>query len=553
MCKNMLVGINSKFVHTNLAVRYLKRFAEAYSNEKVELYESNINNNLMKIVRDIAEREPEKIFFSTYIWNKEIVFKITKEVRKVLKDAVIILGGPEVSYNPQEVIENNPEIDGIIIGEGEKIFLNYLTKDINQVKGLYYKENGEIKFNGFETLVEDLDIIPFPYTDEELKDIHKIIYYESSRGCPFSCSYCMSSIDKTVRYFSVERTKKDLKKFIDAGTKLVKFVDRTFNLRKERYLEIWQFLLDNYRKDITFHFEINANIFDDEVLEFLKKVPRKFFQFEIGVQTINPKSMENIKRTNILEKLSHNVKFINKNIHLHLDLIAGLPYEDYESFGKSFDYVYDTGCEMIQLGFLKILKGTEMAENVEKFAYEYLDFPPYEVLSNNFITYKEICRLKDIEEAVDLYYNSNKFKYSVKFIIDNFYDSPFKFFEAVGDYYKEKGYFDIGNREAAIFNYLADFYKEKGFDKEEIFFEHLKMDYLLLGKPGFYPEWLKSFKDKEKYKNTLEKMEFRTLREAYKQTEIERFYYNFDENKMEETDILFDYRIEEKERCFFVI
>lgn len=546
MSKNILVGINSKYVHTNLAVRYLKGFTEANSDVKIEIYESNINNNLMKIIRDIAEKEPEKIFFSTYIWNKEIVFKITKELRKALKDSKIILGGPEVSYNPIEIMKENDEIDGIIIGEGEKIILNYLTKDIKDVKGIYYREDGEIKFNGYEELIENLDIVPFPYTDEELKDIHKIIYYESSRGCPFSCSYCMSSIDKTVRHFSLERTKKDLKKFIDAGTKLVKFVDRTFNLKKERYLSIWQFLLDNYRENITFHFEINANIFDDEVLEFLKKVPRRFFQFEIGVQTINPKSMENIKRNNILDKLSHNVKYINKNIHLHLDLIAGLPYEDYESFGKSFDYVYDTGCEMIQLGFLKILKGTEMVNNVEKFNYKYLDFPPYEVLSNDFISYKEICRLKDIEEAVDLYYNSNKFKYSVKFIIDNFYESPFKFFEAIGDYFKKRGYFDIGNRETAVFNYLVEFYREKSYDKEDIFLEFLKMDYLLLGKPGFYPEWIESVKDKEKYKSALEKMNFRTLREAYKHTEIERFKYNFVEMREEEVDILFDYRKEDR-------
>lgn len=546
MSKNILVGINSKYVHTNLAVRYLKGFTEANSDVKIEIYESNINNNLMKIIRDIAEKEPEKIFFSTYIWNKEIVFKITKELRKALKDSKIILGGPEVSYNPIEIMKENDEIDGIIIGEGEKIILNYLTKDIKDVKGIYYREDGEIKFNGYEELIENLDIVPFPYTDEELKDIHKIIYYESSRGCPFSCSYCMSSIDKTVRYFSLERTKKDLKKFIDAGTKLVKFVDRTFNLKKERYLSIWQFLLDNYRENITFHFEINANIFDDEVLEFLKKVPRRFFQFEIGVQTINPKSMENIKRNNILDKLSHNVKYINKNIHLHLDLIAGLPYEDYESFGKSFDYVYDTGCEMIQLGFLKILKGTEMVNNVEKFNYKYLDFPPYEVLSNDFISYKEICRLKDIEEAVDLYYNSNKFKYSVKFIIDNFYESPFKFFEAIGDYFKKRGYFDIGNRETAVFNYLVEFYREKSYEKEDIFLEFLKMDYLLLGKPGFYPEWIESVKDKEKYKSALEKMNFRTLREAYKHTEIERFKYNFVEMREEEVDILFDYRKEDR-------
>lgn len=545
MGKNLIVAINSKYVHTNLAVRYLKKFVEKYSDKKIEIYESNINNNLMKIIRDIYEKSPDKIFFSTYIWNKEIVFKIIKEIKKVLKNSEIILGGPEVSYNSIEIMEKNIEVDKIISGEGERIILNYLTKNMSEVKGIYYRENGKIKFNGYEELINNLDIVPFPYEDEELKDVHKIVYYESSRGCPFSCSYCMSSIDKTVRYFSIERVKKDLKLFIDIGTRLVKFVDRTFNLKKERYLEIWKFLLENYRENITFHFEINANIFDDEVLEFLKKVPRKFFQFEIGVQTINLKSMQSIKRHNDLEKLFHNVKCINKNIHLHLDLIAGLPYEDYNSFGNSFDYVYKTECEMIQLGFLKILKGTEMVENVEKFDYKYLDFPPYEVLSNEFISYTDTCRLKDIEEVVDLYYNSNKFKHSLKFVVDNFYNSPFKFFEDIGEYYKRNGYFEIGNKEVAIFNYFAEFYKYKGFDKLDIFLENLKFDYLLIGKPGFYPEWLTSMKDKEKYKNIIENMFFRTLREAYKNTEFESFSYNILENKNEKIDILFDYTKDE--------
>lgn len=548
--KNILVGINSKYVHTNLAIRYLKTFVRKYSDIEIDIYENNINNNLMKIIRDIVELEPERVFFSTYIWNREMVFKITKELRKVIPNTKLILGGPEVSYNPMELMKENPEIDAILIGEGEMVILNYLTKDIKEVKGVYYKEEEEIKFNGLEELIENLDIIPFPYTEEELEDVYKIMYYESSRGCPFSCSYCMSSIDKTVRYFSTERAKKDLKRFIDKGTRLVKFVDRTFNLRKERYLEIWRFLLENYREGITFHFEINANIFDDEILEFLKKVPRNFFQFEIGVQTINPESMKSIKRNNILDKLSHNVKYINKNIHLHLDLIAGLPYEDYESFGHSFDYVYDTGCEMIQLGFLKLLTGTEIVGDIDKYNYKYLDFPPYEVLSNDFLSYREICRLKDIEEVVDLYYNSNKFIYSMRYVVDNFYESPFKFFEEIGDYYKSKGYFDKGNKEVAIFNYFYDFYKEKGFANIEIFLEHLKMDYLLLGKPGFYPDWFESFKDKDKYKAHLETMEFRTLREAYKHTEIERFNYNIIDKKQEQIEILFDYRVK---NTFYIV
>lgn len=543
--KNILVGINSKYVHTNLAIRYLKKYIEQNSNEKIKIYESSINNNIQKIIRDIVEYEPDNIFFSVYIWNVEMVFKITKELKKILPNKRIILGGPEVSYNPDEILEKNIEIDGILIGEGENVLLNFLTKDIKDVKGVYYREDNKIKFNGFEPLIENLDIIPFPYDDEELEDIHKIVYYESSRGCPFNCSYCMSSIDKSVRYFSLERTKKDLKRFIDIGTRLVKFVDRTFNLNKDRYMEIWKFLLENYRENITFHFEINANIFDDEVLEFLKKVPRKLFQFEIGVQTTNPSTMKAINRNNSLDRLFHNVTCINKNIHLHLDLIAGLPFEDYETFGKSFDYVYKTKCEMIQLGFLKMLKGTQMKDEGEKYSYKYLDFPPYEILSNEFISYKDICRLKDIEEVLDFYYNSQKFLKSVDFVVENFFESPFKFFESIGDFYKERGYLEVAHKEVAIFNNFVEYYEKMNFPKKEEFLEYLKFDYLFMGKPGFYPAWIEENKDKELHKNIIEKMSFRSTREAHKLTELERFSINIDTKEREDINIFFDYSGEE--------
>ena len=543
--KNILVGINSKYVHTNLAIRYLKKYIEQNSNEKIKIYESSINNNIQKIIRDIVEYEPDNIFFSVYIWNVEMVFKITKELKKILPNKRIILGGPEVSYNPDEILEKNIEIDGILIGEGENVLLNFLTKDIKDVKGVYYREDNKIKFNGFEPLIENLDVIPFPYDDEELEDVHKIVYYESSRGCPFNCSYCMSSIDKSVRYFSLERTKKDLKKFIDIGTRLVKFVDRTFNLNKDRYMEIWKFLLENYRENITFHFEINANIFDDEVLEFLKKVPRKLFQFEIGVQTTNPSTMKAINRNNNLDRLFHNVTCINKNIHLHLDLIAGLPFEDYETFGKSFDYVYKTKCEMIQLGFLKMLKGTQMKDEREKYSYKYLDFPPYEILSNEFISYKDICRLKDIEEVLDFYYNSQKFLKSVDFVVENFFESPFKFFESIGDFYKERGYLEVAHKEVAIFNNFVEYYEKMNFPKKEEFLEYLKFDYLFMGKPGFYPAWIEENKDKELHKNIIEKMSFKSTREAHKLTELERFSINIDTKEREEINIFFDYSGEE--------
>lgn len=548
--ENILVGINSKYVHTNLAIRYLKKFVEKNSDFEIEIYENTVNNNINKIIRDIMEKNAKQIFFSVYVWNIEIILKISKELKKISKDLKIILGGPEVSYTPRKIMEENSFIDGIIIGEGELTLLSYL-KDEGKKLGIYYKEKNQIKFNGQQKLIENLDIIPFPYSEEELKDIHKIIYYESTRGCPFNCSYCMSSLDKKVRFFSLERTKRDLKIFIKEETRLVKFVDRTFNLQKERYLEIWKYLLENYKENITFHFEINANIFDKEVLDFLKEVPKGFFQFEIGVQTINDITMKVIKRENNIEKLFDNVTAINKNIHLHLDLIAGLPFENYDIFEKSFNYVYETKCSMIQLGFLKILKGTEMQSKVEEYEYKYMDFPPYEILSNRFLSYEEVCKLKDIEEILDYYYNSQKFIKSLDFVISNFYSSPFKFFEEIGEYYKKNNYLDVAHKEVAIFNYFVEFYKIKNFEKIQEFLEFLKFDYLMIKKPGYYPDWIDSNKDKEKYHEELKKRNFKSIREAYKKTEIEKFNINIDNKLKMQVDILFDYT--KKDTNYFII
>jgi len=473
--KVVLAAINSQYVHLNLAVRYLKKYAETNSDIKVEIYETNINNQILNIIKDIFELNPNKIIFSTYIWNKEYVFEIIKEIKKVLPNTKILLGGPEVSFDWKNIMEENLEIDGILIGEGEKVFLNFLTKESDKVMGLVYRKNGKICFNEQEKIIEDLDIIPFPYENEELQEKTKIFYYESSRGCPFNCSYCMSSIDKTVRYYSLDRVKEDLKIFLNSPIKLLKFVDRTFNLKKERYMEIWEFLLKNYREGITFHFEINANIFDDETLDFLETVPRGYFQFEIGVQTINPDTMKSINRDNLLDKLAYNVKRINKNIHLHLDLIAGLPYETYEIFKNSFEYVHELKPEMIQLGFLKLLKGTQMYDEIEKYEYKYFSKPPYEVFSNRFISFAEIIKLKNFEKILDYYYNSEKFSMSVKYIIKRYYKGSFDFYEEIAAYYDKKGYLKVNHKETALFDILHNFYIEKEFGDIKIFEEYLKI------------------------------------------------------------------------------
>ena len=550
MNKIVLAGINSQYVHLNLAVRYLKKYVEANSDLKIEIYETNINNQVFNIIKDIYELNPDKIIFSTYIWNKEYVVEIVRELKKVLPNVEIILGGPEVSYKWEKFMANMPEVDALLLGEGEKVILNFLTKKDKKALGVVYRENGEIIFNGIEPIIENLDIVPFPYEDWELEDRTKIFYYESSRGCPFSCSYCLSSIDKTVRYYSLDRVKKDLKRFLDSPIKLLKFVDRTFNLKKERYMEIWKFLLENYREGITFHFEINANIFDDETLDFLEKVPKGYFQFEIGVQSINPETMVAIKRNNILDKLAHNVRRINRNIHLHLDLIAGLPYETYDIFKDSFNYVYNLKPEMIQLGFLKLLKGTQMYDEVEKYQYKYYSKPPYEVFSNKFISFGELVKLKNLEKMLDYYYNSEKFSYTCDFVIKNNFDSAFTFFEKIADYYDKKGYLKISHKEVALFNILYDFYVENNLKDLDIFVEFLKYDYLALGKPGSYPEWLKSNKDSELHNQLIKDSEFKSVREGHKNSELEEFKYNIFTNKRENINIFFNYKTKKHEIIF---
>lgn len=531
MKKYLLVALNSQYIHTNLAVRYLKKYIEEHSDKKIEIYESNINNQTHNIIRDIFESSPNIVIFSTYIWNKEQIFKICKELKKIMPELKIGLGGPEVTYDSEDVMSENPEVDFVIKGEGERALLKVVQKKPEELSGIYS-----------EIMPFDLDEIPFPYSLDELMKENKILYYESSRGCPFSCSYCLSSIEKGVKNFSLERVKKDLSIFLQSNIKLLKFVDRTFNINKGRYLEIWKFLIDNYRPGITFHFEINANIFDDETLELLEKVPKDYFQFEIGVQSVNWETMESINRRNLLERLAKNIQRVPKNIHLHLDLIAGLPFETYNLFKNSFNYVYNLKPEMIQLGFLKILKGTKISKEILEYEYKYLDFQPYEILSNKFISFSEICKLKNLEKLLDWYYNSEKFVNSVNYIIENSYSSPFKFFEEISEYFKNNKILDLGHKDISLYKYLLDFYRFKKFEKEEIFIEYLKYDFLLLGKPGSYPQWFESMKDSELYNNILKTCTFKSIREGHKYSELELFNFNILENKKEKTYIFFDYR-----------
>ncbi|MGL6130544.1 MAG: DUF4080 domain-containing protein, partial [Fusobacteriaceae bacterium] len=525
---------------TNLAVRYIKKYVEENnedSQKSIEIYESNINNQLINIVRDIYEKSPDVVIFSTYIWNREYIFKIIGEMKKILPKCIIGLGGPEVSYDSEKVLSENLELDFIIKGEGERGVLKMFSQSFENIGGIYNYPMGH-----------DLDEIPFPYTLEEIMEERKILYYESSRGCPFSCSYCLSSADKGIKYFSLERVKGDLGIFLQSNIKLLKFVDRTFNINRGRYMEIWRYLIENYREGITFHFEVNANIFDNDTLELLKNVPDGYFQFEIGVQSVNWETMESINRRNLLDRLSENIRKIPKTIHLHLDLIAGLPHETYNLFQNSFNYVYDLKPEMVQMGFLKILKGTRMEREVEQYGYAYTDFAPFEVLSNDFITFGELVKLKEIERVLDFYYNSEKFEKSLNYIISNFYNSPFVFFQDIAEYFKKSGYMDIGHKEQSLYNYLLDFYNHNNFQNRDIFIEHLKFDMLKSGKISNPPHWMVRKRDDEKHNVLIKSQNYTSVREGHKFSDLELFSYNILDGKPEKIQLFFNYKNRNIER-----
>jgi len=543
MTKILAVAINSKFVHTNPALRYIKKYIEHNSDIEITLKEYTINNHINDILKNIFRESPTTIMFSVYIWNREYVLKLVQEIKKVI-DVEIILGGPEVFYDAENVMHENPGVDYICYGEGEQTLFDFFSIDAILPFGLYYRDTG-IMFSGYNENIVELDSIPFPYEFFELHEQSKIYYYESSRGCPFACSYCMSSIDKTVRFYSLERVKKDLKIFLDNRVRLVKFIDRTYNLNKKRYMEVWKFLVENSNGITCFHFEISADLFDDETIDFLNTVPAGLFQFEIGVQSSNKKTLDAVNRKTDLQKLYTNVIRINKSIHLHLDLIAGLPYEDYATFEKSFNFVYSMKPEMIQLGFLKLLNGSPIINQVKKHDYKYLNFPPYEVLSNKYISFSKILKLKDIEKCLDYYYNSQIFINSIEYIIQKYYENnAFKMFEDVSKYFNSRGFLDISHKAINLFKYLNDYVQAKS-TEDKLFLANLKLDYLMQGKPGSFPNWFEHEFDNDYYNKLLRSKvvngEFENLKKAYKHTEIATFSYDINTWEEENKTYLFLY------------
>lgn len=490
----ILSTLNSKFIHSCLSIRYLQGYVRGLVN--VEIKEYTINQNIDHIVSDLYKNDLDIIGFSTYIWNLTETLKIAEMLKIVKPKLKIILGGPEVSFDGKKILEDNQFIDFIVYGEGEETFkelmdhLVHANEDYKDIKGLIYSQGNKIIKNSSRPLIKDLDIISSPYKNLGNEFKNKIVYFESSRGCPFNCEFCLSSTIQGVRYFGIERVKKELNDLIDGKVRQVKFVDRTFNANKKYAMEIMNFIIDKNPENMNFHFEVTAHLLDREMMDFLSGVKEGLFQFEIGVQSTNLNTIEAIGRITDFDKLREITKEIKsfKNIHQHLDLIAGLPYECYDSFKNSFNDVYEIKPEKIQLGFLKLLKGSGLRNDQEKYGYKYLDMPPYEILENDFISYKEIIKLKNIEDLVDKYYNESYFENSLGYVVDNHYDGPFDFYEDFSEYWEVNDYNKVANSRSRLYEIFIEFYKYKELPHSVTFNELLRFDFIKNNKDAKIPK-----------------------------------------------------------------
>ena len=473
----LLTAINAKYIHSNLAVYSLRAYAagkcEKYK-EEIGIAEYTINQPLDQILMDLYKRKPEVLCFSCYLWNIEYVEQLVAELGKIMPQTDIWLGGPEVSYHASHMLEQFPQVYGIMRGEGEETFLelaefyyNNSGKSLEQCEKVQrLKEIVGITFRDGEEIIEtadrsvmDLSKVPFVYEDLDVFK-NKIIYYESSRGCPFSCSYCLSSIDKCLRFRDLELVKKELQFFIDHEIPQVKFVDRTFNCKHSHSMEIWSYIKEHDKGKTNFHFEVAADLLNEEELNLISTMRPGLIQLEIGVQSTNEQTIKEIHRTMKFSQVTEVVNRVHaaKNIHQHLDLIAGLPFEDYNSFHKSFCDVYALRPEQLQLGFLKVLKGSYMEEKTKDYELLYQNRPPYEVLSTKWLPYSDVIRLKGLEEMVEVYYNSRQFEHTME-LLEQVFGDAFVMFEEMSNYYEEHGYYGVNHNRVARYEILYAFIK----------------------------------------------------------------------------------------------
>ena len=563
----LLIAVNAKYIHSNPAVYSLRAYAQAAMGDQpevgIEIAEYTINQNTENILADIYRHRPDIAAFSCYIWNWNTIQELLPELPKLLPDTKLWLGGPEVSFHAEKILAQYTQLTGIMVGEGEETFTQ-LVRFYHAPKGQLQDIPGLVLPQGRTQPRELTDMSKLPFLYEDLgKFQNRIIYYESQRGCPFRCAYCLSAIDKSVRLRDIETVKKELQYFLDHKVSQVKFIDRTFNCNAAHALAIWRYLLENDNGVTNFHFEIAADLMTEEELEVLKQMRPGLIQLEIGVQSTNEQTLHAINRYMSLEHLRQVVDKIHSfhNIHQHLDLIAGLPYEDYDSFVTSFNDVYAMRPQQLQLGFLKVLKGSPIEEKAEEYGIVYNSRPPYEVLYSRWIPYDDVLRLKGIEEMVELYYNSCQFTHTLP-VLEKEFSSPFALYEALSQYYEEKGYYINTPARAYRYQVLLEFAQQKAPARSELYAQLLTFDmYLrenLKSRPAFALCWQQGEEEKEQvrafYRQEAQTPQYLTGYEGYqpqqlmKMTHIEYFTYPVWQQNMkmtqlsQKTAILFDYQ-----------
>ena len=559
--KTVLVAINAKYIHSNLAVYSLRSYARTFGYEP-ELLEFTINQQKDQILKGIYEAKPDLLCFSCYIWNLSYVEEIIEDIKKILPKITIWAGGPEVSYDAPQFLKRHPEVDGIMCAEGEKTLTELIRyyeseksqgKSLDEINGIVYQENRTIHQTPLRDIM-NMDDLVFPY--EDLKDFeHKIIYYESSRGCPFSCSYCLSSIDKKLRFRSFSLVEKELEFFLAHKVPQVKFVDRTFNCKKSHAMAIWTYIKEHDNGITNFHFEVAADLLTEDEIALIQTMRPGLIQLEIGVQSTNEKTLAEIHRKTDFEEITRKVKAVQKgeNVHQHLDLIAGLPYENYESFGHSFNDVYALKPEQLQLGFLKVLKGSYMAEAAEGYGCVHKAKPPYEVLGTRWLSYEEILKLKGVEEMVEVYYNSGQFQKSIR-AMEHLFETAFSMYEELADFYEKNGYNEISHTRIRRYEILQEFLQEKEANLE--YFKQLMIfDLYARENMKTRPQWandlsaykmqiLDFYKKEEESPELLTDYQGYQARQTIKMTHIEVFTYDvINENEEKGAyPVLFDYK-----------
>ena len=552
----LLTAINSKYIHTGLGIRYVGEYAKE-NGHKVDLLEETINSPILAVLEKIMEHKADVFGFSVHIWNKPFVFKLISMLHKLRPEAKIVVGGPEVAFDAERIFTELPVIDYIIQGEGELVFtalLNSLENNGAVPQHIAYVKKGKVELNGGITVVEDLSILPFPYPDlVKINNEHKIVYYECTRGCPFNCAYCLSGISRQVRKRPLELVLRDLDRFIAAGVSLVKFVDRTYNLDEKYFLPMLQHLAAA-DTDATFHLEIKADILTDKVLDFLATVPKGRFQMEIGIQSTHQETLKAINRQDNWTRLASNVRRLLSlgNMHIHVDLIAGLPYENLPTFAKSFNDVYGLEADMLQLGFLKVLPGTQMRKETEKHGLLYMDEPPYEILATKYMPYADMQFLKRLENVLDQTGNSGSFKHILKMLISKNGGDAFAFYKELTCWWVDNGFYpqthNAKGTAEIIYKYIKEHYSVA---EASVLLEILRYD-VFISVPGWKPVWLAwnteaifekvsdFWRNEELVRRYIPEYKFSSWRQIHKNYPVELFKYNQDNGNVEEVYVMLD-------------